>query len=91
MLSEASRQDQLGIEAASGNPDCGRREVAALSQIRPRELASKRPDLLLLSDPRQEYTLIEFRRPAKNTGRDEEGQAQKYRDDHDWEFDRWKS
>ena len=45
------------------------------------KLASKRPDLLLLSDLRQEYTLIEFKRPAKSIGRDEEGQAQKYRDD----------
>jgi hypothetical protein len=42
---------------------------------------SKRPDLLLLSDLRQEYTLIEFKRPAKSIGRDEESQAQKYRDD----------
>jgi hypothetical protein len=45
------------------------------------KLASKRPDLLLLSDLREEYTLIEFKRPAKSIGRDEEGQAQKYRDD----------
>jgi Histidine kinase-, DNA gyrase B-, and HSP90-like ATPase len=42
---------------------------------------SKRPDLLLLSDLRREYTLIEFKRPAKSIGRDEEAQAQKYRDD----------
>lgn len=42
---------------------------------------SKRPDLLLLSDLSQEYTLIEFKRPAKSIGRDEESQAQKYRDD----------
>lgn len=43
--------------------------------------ASKRPDLLLLSDLREEYTLIEFKRPGKSIGRGEESQAQKYRDD----------
>ena len=45
------------------------------------ELASKRPDLLLLSNLGAAYTLIEFKRPSKSIGRDEEGQAQKYRDD----------
>jgi hypothetical protein len=43
--------------------------------------ASKRPDLLLLSDLKRDYTLIEFKRPANSIGREEEAQAQKYRDD----------
>jgi hypothetical protein len=43
--------------------------------------ASKRPDLLLLSEMHGEHLLIEFKRPSKTIDRDDEAQAQKYRDD----------
>jgi hypothetical protein len=43
--------------------------------------ASKRPDLLLLNRIDGRHLLIEFKRPAKKIDRDDEVQAQKYRDD----------
>jgi hypothetical protein len=43
--------------------------------------ASKRPDLLLLSRVDGRHLLIEFKRPLKEIDRDDEAQAQKYRDD----------
>ncbi len=45
------------------------------------ENAAKRPDLLLLSEMHGEHLLIEFKRPTKTIDRDDEAQAQKYRDD----------
>jgi hypothetical protein len=45
------------------------------------EHATKRPDLLLLSEMRGSHLLIEFKRPNKTINRDDETQAQKYRDD----------
>jgi hypothetical protein len=43
--------------------------------------AAKRPDLLLLSEVQGHHLLIEFKRPDKTINRDDETQAQKYRDD----------
>ncbi len=43
--------------------------------------AAKRPDLLLLSEMYGRHLLIEFKRPSKTISRDDETQAQKYRDD----------
>jgi hypothetical protein len=43
--------------------------------------AAKRPDLLLLSEMHGEHLLLEFKRPSKTIDRDDEAQAQKYRDD----------
>jgi hypothetical protein len=43
--------------------------------------AAKRPDLLLLSEMYGQHLLIEFKRPSKTINRDDETQAQKYRDD----------
>lgn len=43
--------------------------------------ASKRPDLLLLSEMRGRHLLIEFKRPSKMLDRSDESQAQQYRDD----------
>lgn len=41
----------------------------------------KRPDLLLVSSVTDEYVLIEFKRPSKMLDRDDDAQAQKYRDE----------
>ena len=43
--------------------------------------AKKRPDLFLAYDMRQQYLLIEFKRPSHSINRDDEAQAIKYRDD----------
>lgn len=43
--------------------------------------AATRPDLLLLSEMHGEHLLIELKRPSKTIDRDDESQAQKYRDD----------
>lgn len=43
--------------------------------------AAKRPDLLLLSEMSGQHLLIEFKRPSKTINRDDDTQAQKYRDD----------
>jgi hypothetical protein len=43
--------------------------------------ANKRPDLLLAQDVLEHYHLIEFKRPAHSINRDDENQAEKYRDD----------
>lgn len=43
--------------------------------------ASKRPDLFLSVDYRETYLLIEFKRPNHPISRNDENQAQKYRDD----------
>ena len=40
-----------------------------------------RPDLLLSENYTNEYLLVEFKRPSKVIGRDDENQAEKYRDD----------
>jgi hypothetical protein len=45
------------------------------------ENAAKRPDLLLLSEMNGRHLLIEFKRSSKTINRDDETQAQKYRDD----------
>ena len=45
------------------------------------DAAAKRPDLLLLSQIHGHHLLIEFKRPDKTINRDDEAQAQKYRDD----------
>ena len=45
------------------------------------DAAAKRPDLLLLSEIHGHHLLIEFKRPDKTINRDDETQAQKYRDD----------
>jgi hypothetical protein len=42
--------------------------------------ASKRPDLLLLCTLDSRYTLIEFKRPSHVISRDDQLQAEKYRD-----------
>jgi len=42
---------------------------------------SKRPDLLLATDPGDRYLLIEFKRPSHVLDRDDESQAKEYRDD----------
>jgi hypothetical protein len=43
--------------------------------------ATKRPDLLLLSSLDGRHLLIEFKRPSKQIDRDDEAQAQRYRDE----------
>lgn len=43
--------------------------------------ASRRPDLLLAADPGESYLLIEFKRPTHPIDRQDEAQAQQYRDD----------
>lgn len=48
--------------------------------------AAKRPDLLLLSEMHGHFVLIEFKRPNKTINRDDETQAQKYRDDFGGKF-----
>lgn len=50
------------------------------------ENANKRPDLLLLSEMNGQHLLIEFKRPNKTINRDDEAQAQKYRDDFGMKF-----
>lgn len=45
------------------------------------ERASKRPDLFLSQDLYSNYLLIEFKRPSHVLSRDDENQAEKYRDD----------
>jgi hypothetical protein len=50
------------------------------------ENAIKRPDLLLLSEMDGQHLLIEFKRPSKTINRDDETQAQKYRDDFGTRF-----
>ncbi|NUM77622.1 hypothetical protein HUU40_24935 [candidate division KSB1 bacterium] len=45
------------------------------------ERAKKRPDLFLTHDFLNRHLLIEFKKPAETIGRDEENQAEKYRDD----------
>jgi hypothetical protein len=50
------------------------------------ENATKRPDLLLLSEMHGHPVLIEFKRPNKTINRDDETQAQKYRDDFGVKF-----
>ena len=42
---------------------------------------SKRPDLVLCQDYKDDILLIELKEPNKIIGRDELGQAEKYRDD----------
>ena len=42
---------------------------------------AKRPDLLLTEQYGSDVLLIEFKRPRKTIGRDDENQAEKYRDD----------
>ena len=43
--------------------------------------ANKRPDLLLNQNIFNKYLLIEFKRPSHTIVRDDENQAEKYRDD----------
>lgn len=50
------------------------------------ENAIKRPDLLLLNEMHGQHLLIEFKRPSKTINRDDEAQAQKYRDDFGGKF-----
>ena len=45
------------------------------------ERANKRPDLLLNQNIFNKYLLIEFKRPSHTIVRDDENQAEKYRDD----------
>jgi len=45
------------------------------------ERATKRPDLLLLSEFAGRYVLIEFKRPSHTIGRPDVSQAEQYRDD----------
>jgi hypothetical protein len=45
------------------------------------ERATKRPDLLLLSQFAERYVLIEFKRPSHMIGRPDVSQAEQYRDD----------
>lgn len=42
---------------------------------------NKRPDLFLSTNVLQKYLLIEFKRPSYVLGRDDQAQAEKYRDD----------
>ena len=42
---------------------------------------SKRPDLLLATDPGDRFLLVEFKRPDHALNRDDESQAKQYRDD----------
>jgi hypothetical protein len=46
-----------------------------------RRKATKRPDLLLNTDPVDRYLLIEFKRPSHSITRDDEAQAQTYADE----------
>lgn len=48
--------------------------------------ASKRPDLFLAQNLRGGYLLIEFKRPSKSIDRDDQRQAQEYRDDLEGKF-----
>jgi hypothetical protein len=50
------------------------------------ERASKRPDLFLAQNPRGGYLLIEFKRPSKEIDRQDQRQAQEYRDDLEPKF-----
>jgi hypothetical protein len=43
--------------------------------------AKKRPDLFLAQNVLRQYLLIEFKRPSHTLNRDDENQAEKYRDD----------
>jgi hypothetical protein len=45
------------------------------------ERANKRPDLFLASNVFGHYLLVEFKRPSHVLTRDDENQAEKYRDD----------
>ena len=45
------------------------------------ERADKRPDLFLAQNVLRQYLLIEFKRPTHTLKRDDENQAEKYRDD----------
>lgn len=47
----------------------------------PGKRKSKRPDLVLCQDYKDDILLIELKEPNKVIGRDEQGQAEKYRDD----------
>lgn len=49
--------------------------------------ASKRPDLFLAQNVLGRYLLIEFKRPSHSVDRDDENQAEKYRDDLTPRFD----
>jgi Histidine kinase-, DNA gyrase B-, and HSP90-like ATPase len=49
--------------------------------------ANRRPDLLLAQDVSDRYHLIEFKRPSHTIDRDDENQAEKYRDDLTLRFD----
>lgn len=46
-----------------------------------RRTSTKRPDLLLNTDPGDRYLLIEFKRPSHPISRKDENQAQEYADD----------
>ena len=50
------------------------------------ERASKRPDLFLAQNLRGGYLLIEFKRPSKEIDRQDQRQAQEYRDDLEPKF-----
>ena len=50
------------------------------------ERASKRPDLFLAQNLRGGYLLIEFKRPSKEIDRQDQRQAQEYRDDLESKF-----
>ena len=45
------------------------------------ERAKKRPDLFLAQSIHNKHLVIEFKRPSHTAGRDDENQAEKYRDD----------
>lgn len=49
--------------------------------------AKKRPDLFLAQNILRQYLLIEFKRPSHTVDRDDENQAEKYRDDLTPRFD----
>ena len=49
--------------------------------------APKRPDLFLAHNVLGHYLLIEFKRPSHTIDRDDENQAEKYRDDLTQQFD----
>lgn len=50
--------------------------------------ANKRPDLFLSHNVHNQYLLIEFKRPSHTLSRDDENQAEKYRDDLTSKFGR---
>jgi hypothetical protein len=50
------------------------------------ERATKRPDLFLAQNPRGGFLLIEFKRPSKEIDRQDQRQAQEYRDDLEPKF-----